>query len=146
VTRPPARRDAGETLVELLMTVVILGLATAGISGALLVSSKASSLQQQSALAQNALRSWAEQVGAAPTYTPCAVAASFGAPVPALPTGLTASVSTVQYWTGTVFTTTCGTDTGIQRVTLRITATNGLSAPLTDTVAVVVRRPCVTAC
>lgn len=145
MTGPTPRRDAGETLVELLMTVVILGIATAGISGALLVSTKASALQQQQALAQNALRSWAEQLGAA-GYTPCAAASSFGAPSPALPTGLTAVVSAVQYWNGTVFTGTCGTDTGIQRVTLRITAANGLSAPLTATVAVVVRRPCVSAC
>lgn len=145
MTGPTPRRDAGETLVELLMTVVILGIATAGISGALLVSTKASALHQQQALAQNALRSWAEQVGAG-AYTPCAAAGSFGAPSPALPTGLTAAVSAVQYWNGTAFTGTCGADTGIQRVTLRITATNGLSAPLTDTVAVVVRRPCVSSC
>ena len=33
---------------------------------------------------------------------------------------------TVAYWNGTsAFTTTCGTDQGLQRVTLTITATDG---------------------
>lgn len=142
--RAPAR-DAGETLTELLVTVVILGIAVAGLTGALLTSGKASTLHRQQALTQNALRAWAEQVGAA-AYADCATTSGFGAPSPALPTGLTAAVTGVQYWNGTSFATSCGTDTGVQKVTLRITAANGLSAPLVRSLTVVLRKPCVSTC
>jgi Tfp pilus assembly protein PilV len=138
-------RDAGESLIELLVTVVILGITTAGISGALLATGQASTLHRQQALAQNALRSWAEQLGAG-TYTDCAAADSFAGPSPALPAGLTADVSAVQYWDGKSFADSCDTDTGIQKLTLRITAANGLLAALVRSSAVVLRKPCESAC
>lgn len=140
-----ARTEAGETLTEVLVTIVILGIAVAGISAALLVTNRTSALHRQQALAQGALRAWAEQV-AAGSYTACATASTFPPPSPALPAGLTPAVTGVQYWNGTAFAASCGTDTGIQRVTLRITATTGRTTPLTDSVAVVVRKPCVSSC
>ena len=140
-----SRPDAGETLTETLLTVVILGIATAGIAFALGTVVRASTMDRQQALAQNALRSWAEQIGAG-TYTACATAGSFAAPSPALATGLTAAVTAVQYWDGSTFAGSCDSDTGIQRVTLRVTAANGLSPALTESVAVVVRKPCVSTC
>jgi type II secretory pathway pseudopilin PulG len=139
------RRDAGETLTETLVTVVILGISTAGISLALGTAVKASTLHRQQALVQNALRSWGDQV-AAGSYTACATAGSFAAPSPALPAGMTAAVTAVQYWNGVTFVGSCGTDTGIQRVTLRITAPTGTSSGLADSVAVVVRKPCTSTC
>jgi type II secretory pathway pseudopilin PulG len=145
VNRRAPARDVGETLIELLVTVVILGIATAGLTGALLTTGKASTLHRQQALTQNALRSWAEQVGAAP-YADCATAAGIGAPSPALPVGLTAAVTSVRYWNGTSFVASCGPDTGVQKVTLRITAVNGLSAALVRSIAVVLRKPCVSTC
>lgn len=139
------RPDAGETLTETLLTVVILGIATAGIAFALGTVVKTSTMDRRQALAQNALRSWAEQTGAG-TYTACAAAGSFAAPSPALATGLTATVTAVQYWNGVTFLSSCDSDTGIQRVTLRVTATNGLSPAVAESVAVVVRKPCVSTC
>lgn len=143
--RGNARPDAGETLTELLVTVTVLGIATAGITFALGTTVKATGMHRQQALAQNALRAWAEQISAG-TYTACATTAGFAAPSPPLGTGLTAAVTAVQYWNGAAFVTACGTDSGIQRVTLRITAANGLSPALTDSVAVVVRKPCASTC
>lgn len=145
MSRPAGRPDAGETLVELLVTIVILGIVTAGIAAALLAAGTASSMQRNQVLAQNALRSWAEQLGAA-AYTACATAGSFAAPSPAPPAGFTATVTGVQYWNGTTFGSTCAPDTGIQRVTLRITAPNGLSPAVGQNLTVVLRKPCVSAC
>lgn len=145
MTGDAAARDAGESLVELLVTVVILGIATVGITGALLATGKASSMHRQQALAQNALRSWAEQTSTGP-YTECATAGSFGAPRSALPVGFTATVTRVGYWTGGSFADYCSSDTGVQKVTLTITAPNGLSPEVSQSVAVVVRKPCVSSC
>lgn len=145
MTGPRRPRDAGETLIEILVTIVILGIATAGLSGALLATVNASDLQRQQVLARHALRSWAEQIGTGP-YTACAAASSFAAPSPALPSGLGYAVTRVSYWNGTAFAASCTADTGVQKVTLRITAANGLSAPLIREVDVVVRQPCVTSC
>jgi type II secretory pathway pseudopilin PulG len=141
----PAGRDVGETLIELLVTVTILGISTAGLSAGLLSVGKASTMHRQQVLAQNALRSWAEQISAG-TYTDCAAASAFSAPGAALPSGLTAAVIAVRYWDGASFRSSCGADTGVQQVTLRITAQNGLSPPLNQDVAVVVRKPCVSSC
>jgi type II secretory pathway pseudopilin PulG len=145
VTGRPAARDGGETLVELLVTVVILGIATSGISAALVATVNASNLHRQEVLARHSLRAWAEQIGVG-TYTACAAPSNFAAPSPALPSGLTAAVPSVSYWDGTSFASSCDTDTGVQKVTLRITARNGLSAPRSRDVEVVVRKPCVSAC
>jgi type II secretory pathway pseudopilin PulG len=142
--RAPAR-DAGESLIELLVTVVILGIATAGIVGALLAVGTASQTHRRLVLAQNALRSWAEQIGTGP-YTDCANTGNFAAPSQTLPTGFSAAVTGVQYWDGAAFAGTCGTDTGIQRVTLRITALDGLSPAVNQSGAIVVRKPCASSC
>jgi type II secretory pathway pseudopilin PulG len=143
VTRRAPARDAGETLVELLVTVVILGVATAGLSGALLAVGKVSQMHRQQVLAQAAVRAWAEQVSVVTTYTSCAPATAFPVPSPALPTGFTATVTSVRYWDGALFATTCTADTGIQRVALRVTAPNGLSPAIIASVTVTVRKPCV---
>ena len=138
----PALREAGESLVELLVTVVILGIATAGIAGALFATGRATTAHRQMAFAQNALRSWAEQLGTG-IYNDCAVADSFADPDPALPADYTAAVATVQYWSGASFVSTCGTDTGVQKVTLTVTAApNGLVRAVVRSMVVVLRKPC----
>jgi Tfp pilus assembly protein PilV len=136
-----AARDAGETLVELLVTVVILGIATTGLAGALLTVGKVSQQHRQQVLAQAAVRAWAEQVGVG-AYTDCAPATAFAAPEPALPTGFTATVTGVRYWDGAAFAATCAADTGIQRVSLRVTAPDGLPGAVTESLEVTVRKPC----
>jgi type II secretory pathway pseudopilin PulG len=143
VTTTAVLRDAGESLVELLVTVVILGIATAGIAGALFATGRASNAHRQMALAQNALRVWAEQLGAG-IYNDCAAPDSFADPDPdpALPTDFTAAVATVQYWSGTAFVSTCGTDTGVQKVTLTVTAPNGLARAVVRSMVVILRKQC----
>lgn len=147
MSAPAADRAAGESLVELLVAMVVLGITVTGILGALLVTTQASGQHRRQVQAQNALRGWAEQVSAA-AYTDCAVAGSIAAPSPALPAGFTATVTAVRYWNGTAFVASCttGADAGIQRVSLRVTATASPYPAVSQNVDVVLRKPCVSSC
>lgn len=141
---PP--RDRGESLVELLVSISILGVAVVAILGAIAMTATASGLHRDTASVQNHLHNWAEAVSNAPGWTACASAAVVQAavPAPALPTGWSAAVSDVDYWNGTAFVETCGTDQGIQLVTLSITS--GGSPVAQGTLDVVRRRPCGSGC
>lgn len=144
-------RDAGETLIELLIAMVVIGLGVTAILGALVVAVDSSSMNRSQARAQATLRSWAESLAATTDdttssyhYVNCATTSSFPAPS-SLPTGYTATVQSVQYWSGTAWSSTCGTDQGIQRVHVTVTAPASLWPGITQEMNVVVRRPCVSA-
>jgi len=137
--------DTGETLIELLVAIVILGIAVVAILGGIVVVVESSSMHRRQAQAQNGLRAWAEQISAA-TYNDCATAGSFNLPSPSLPSGFSPDVTAVRYWTGTSFSNSCVADNGIQKVTLRVAVANGLYPGFTQSLDVVVRKPCVSSC
>jgi hypothetical protein len=138
-------RDAGETLIELLVAIAILGTSVIAILGGILVVEESSSMHRKQAQAQNGLRSWAEQVSTAP-YVNCALASGFSPPSPSLPSGFTPTVAAVRYWNGTSFANSCGSDTGIQKVTLQIVVASGLYPGFTQRLDLVLRKPCVSSC
>lgn len=141
---PAAGGDAGETLVELLITLVILGVGVVALLGGLFVTVQTSALHRNQVVAQNVLRGWAEQIGAE-EYTHCATPDSFSPPT--LPSGFSGTVVAVQYWDGTSFTDSCDPgDTGIQKVSLRITVSKNPFPGITQSVDVVVRKPCESSC
>lgn len=147
--RTSPRDDAGETLIELLVAVVVIGIATTAVLGGLVVAVDSSALARNESRVQAALRSWAEQLSAvgdtgAYRYVPCAAPSAFPAP-DVVPSGFTATVTAVEYWTGSAWTATCGTDAGVQRVTLRVTAPGRVYSTVTQSLGVVVRRPCASA-
>jgi Tfp pilus assembly protein PilV len=147
--REQPRDDGGETLIELLVAVVVIGIAVTGILGALVIAVDSSALARNQARVQASLGSWAEQLTAVGDtggypYVPCAGASAFPAPA-VMPSGFTATVTTVEYWTGSAWAGTCGTDAGVQRVTLRVTAPGQVWSTVTESLRVVVRRPCATA-
>lgn len=128
------RSEAGFTLVELLLTIAILGIAVVAVVGAMMTSIQVSDLGRRQADGQTQLRAYAEAVAGA-GYTTCATSypTSYSPP-----SGYTAAM-TVAYWDGSsAFTATCGTDKGLQRVTLTITATDGRGS---ETVAIAKRAP-----
>jgi len=137
--------DTGETLIELLVAIVILGIAVVAILGGIVVIVESSTLHRKQAQAQNGLRAWAEQTSAA-TYNDCATAGSFSLPSPSLPSGFTPQVTAVEYWNGTSFSSSCAGDQGIQKVTLRVVVANSLYPGFTQSLDVVVRKPCVSSC
>ncbi len=132
--------DAGESLVELLESIAIFGVAVLAILGALTMSASSSSLHEGQAEAQNKLRNWAEQISGA-AYNECATAAQILSVSPA-PSG--GSVGGVQYWnTATkTFGGSCSSS-GLQRITLDFSAPSSLGN-FTQSLDVVVRKPCPT--
>lgn len=133
-------REAGATLIEVLVAVVIMGLAFVVIVGGIGTAILGSDLQQQRASIDAALRSAAEQmsyVACPPTGEPdyqgqlAAVTAD----------GVELSVTQVSYWNGTAFvaSATC-LPTSLHLIGLRASSTSGrASSP--ETLDVVKRRP-----
>lgn len=127
--------DGGETLIELLISVAILGIAAVAIVnglGALVVGTDVHRLQSTGG---TLLLSAADAVkSTTTTYTPCATTASYAGAITSavtLPSGWTApTVQSVAYWNGTAFGPTCfesaavPTVAAIQLVTIRATVPN----------------------
>jgi type II secretory pathway pseudopilin PulG len=147
--RRQRRSDAGESLVELLITVVILGTSVVGVLGAVATAVGASSFDKRQVQAQALLRTWGEQIAAVDDagYGDCLSASEVAAATPAsVPAEFTARVSRVTYWDGSAFAAGCTADPGLRLVRLELTAVDSLLHPgSTQTLDVVVRRPC-TAC
>src|SRR5689334_12360936 len=94
------RSDAGVTLIELLVTVAILGIAfgtiLTGVSGMYDTNDR----DRKLAYAETWVRRYAEDVDAA-TYVPCATASSYQSGLSAAPTGYTVTLA-VKYWNGSI--------------------------------------------
>lgn len=141
--------ELGETLVELLVTVAIMGTAFVGILAGIGTTFMATGSHRQDATAEAVVRSYAERMKD-PTgmvYVSCATSATYGVPngfsVPA--GGWTATVSTLLYWQGdtapaTFTAAACSTDKGLQQLTLTVTSPPG-DHQATATVVIVKRKP-----
>lgn len=155
------RGDRGETLLEILISIMIIGVAVTAILGGVGVAARASTQDERQIQAQALLRSWAEHIEAETTdanYVACATPSTYSStstwgyssPTPpagldALPAGFTAAVADVQFWNGAnpgAFAASCPPDRGLQRLRLSMTVPDGLYPGFTSTYDVVVRRPC----
>ena len=151
LSRPSPDRGAKEqgfTLVEMLITVAILGVVAVAMFGAIFTSVKASDLANRRTIAETELRRYAEYVRAA-NYSPCAAVSSYpnttsGTPYTKGNASVTsATVQSVRYWTtsgdsGFVpnnFASTCPTsDQGLQQLTLQVTVGSSPSIQLSTTI------------
>jgi prepilin-type N-terminal cleavage/methylation domain-containing protein len=123
------RDERGFTLIELIIAITLMGLAVGAVFGGLGLFFKIQDTQQSNARIDTEIRNYAERILAQP-YTDCATAASYGAA--AAPADLSSTVS-VEYWDGNLpatFGSACGTDAGLQQITIVLTDANGASGTL----------------
>jgi type II secretory pathway pseudopilin PulG len=138
--------DRGDTLLELLVAVVIMGIAAVAIFGALLASVKVSDYHRKQTSAGAAVHNLAEKLTQyiAAGYTACATTAAYSPATVgyATPAGFTAATTSVLYWIGGVWTPsgcTAATDTGVQQVAIQVSSSDGRA---TEFLRIVVRKPC----
>ncbi|TNC29576.1 PulJ/GspJ family protein [Amycolatopsis alkalitolerans] len=138
-----AAGDRGETLLELLVSVAILGLAGVALVGGLTTAVISSDAHRKAATAGATIRDYAETIetsvrvgGYQASCTP-----GYGAGF-APPAGFTTPrITSVSFWNGSGFPGTCSTsgDLGVQRLTLMVSSVDGRA---TERMALVVRNPC----
>jgi prepilin-type N-terminal cleavage/methylation domain-containing protein len=139
-----AGSDRGETLIELVVAVAILGIAAVAIVGAMMMSIRSSVVHRNDASGDAYVRSFAEAIQTyvdANNIQPCTTAASTykAVPVTDLPAGYSKAVA-VQSWNGSSWGA-CTAD-GIQRLDLTVTTTGDLEHRADETLTVVLRQPC----
>lgn len=120
------RDDAGLTLIEVLMAVVIMSIAFSVILGGMFTAIVVSDQHRKSATADSVIRSMAEWVKSAP-YVACPSSSNYASGFSA-PAGFSITVSGVQYWdqTTSAFVPVCpGVDAGAQRVSLVASSSDG---------------------
>ncbi len=141
------RSQAGDTLIELLIALVIISIAVTGLMGALLTSITTSGEHRSLSVEDTMLRSYAEayenqiQFQPSPVFQECATVSQYTGSLhpPPTPAGFTVSLATIQYLnkSGSSFDSTCSlNDTGAQLITL-----NAAGEGATQTLAFVVRNP-----
>jgi prepilin-type N-terminal cleavage/methylation domain-containing protein len=124
--------EAGFSLAEILITIVIVAVTFTAILGGLMTSITVSALHRKEATADTLARDAGESVKDSvlnPYKTTCAGPSMYSLPAP--PSGYTVSVTTVMYWDGgssypIAFGTTCpgGVDKGLQQITILARSTD----------------------
>jgi Tfp pilus assembly protein PilV len=132
--------DRGAALLEVLMAVVILAIAGAAVLGGLVTSISVSDVHRKQATAGTVASDYAEKI-AGGTYVECGGPSAYAlapASVP-VPSGYTATVSSVEYWNSS--TKTWGgscSSSGLERVTVVASSADGRGS---ERSVVVVRQP-----
>jgi type II secretory pathway pseudopilin PulG len=141
---PRIAEERGETLIELLLTIVIMGITVVAVVGGLLAAIRMSDIHRRQATAGAAARDYVENVDrfvAGTGYVGCAGSSAY-APATvgfSAPAGFTAAVVSVRFWTGTAWTSSCSSDQGLQQLTVQVQSADGRA---TEQAVVVLRKPC----
>jgi prepilin-type N-terminal cleavage/methylation domain-containing protein len=140
--------DRGESLVEVLVTVVILGIAAVAILAGVQLSVKSSDLGRKEANGGTYVRSLAESVQNAVAnggYATCGGTGYLTSTVKAdagLPAAYTAS-SAISAWNGNSWVAcSSSNDAGIQRLDLSVTSPGTGAHQAVEKLSVIVRKPC----
>ncbi len=141
------RSERGDTLIEVLLAIIVLGLSATALLVAFALSISSSGEHRTLTTMDTALRSAAEQTtsllqaqGKSVWATCPSAATQLTSSLTNLPSGYTATVSSVQYWSGGVWSSTC-TANAPQFITLKLTTQSGLSQNINFIVSDPYARP-----
>jgi prepilin-type N-terminal cleavage/methylation domain-containing protein len=144
--RLPGGDSAGETLIELLVAMSILGVAVVALVSGIGTSVLVSDVHRKEATAGAVVRTYSEAIEAAvdaPTSgynTTCAGVSAYSAPAGfSAPSGYTAKVTAIAYWNGSAFGSTCSADVGVQKLSLLVSSTDNRARESLD---LIIRQPC----
>ncbi|MEU4394636.1 type II secretion system protein [Kribbella sp. NPDC023855] len=137
-------RERGESLLELVVAIALMGVAIVAVMAGLTTTVMLSDVQRKQATASSVVRNYAEalqQFVASGHYVACAGAGSYVVPGFAPPAGFTARVvaGSLRYWTGALWLPLCLPDRGLQKLRVSVESTDGRASEYLD---VVLRRPC----
>jgi prepilin-type N-terminal cleavage/methylation domain-containing protein len=151
--RPPGvHAEDGFSLVEVLVTIVIVSVTFSALLGGLVTTITVSSLHRKQATADSVARSAAEWIkdGVQTPYQDCAGVGTYSLSALPHPAGYSAAIQSVEYWDGAA--TIAGTpyaldshlgpscpgsgDKGMQRITIHVASADG---QVSETVQVVKR-------
>jgi len=141
--RRGSAQDGGESLVELLVAVIIMGTAVVAVVGGLGTAIMMTDVHRKQAAVAAHVKIFAANlesaIAATPTqYVDCATPDSYPDYTPGSP--YDAEVTQVLYWNGSSFGASCaGGDAGVQLVRLRVWSTDGRAD---QTVDLIIRKPC----
>jgi type II secretory pathway pseudopilin PulG len=140
-----ARDDRGDTLVELLITLVIMGISVVALVAGIGTAVRMSDVHRKEAVAGDDVRAFAEgietSVATSPSgYRACADTSTY---LPAYPLPNSAiyqpEITAVAYWDGGAFVDRCVADSGVQRLSLEVHTADGRAS---ETLVIIIRRPC----
>jgi prepilin-type N-terminal cleavage/methylation domain-containing protein len=137
--------ERGETLVEMLLAVAIMGIAAVALMAGLTTSVMMSDIHRKQATAGTAVRDYAEAlqnyVADGHYVDSCASPAPYALGSFAVPAGFQHSVvpGSIRYWDGAAWQSTCTTDKGLQKLTVRVASADDRASEQLD---VVLRKPC----
>jgi type II secretory pathway pseudopilin PulG len=139
-TRRRVEGEQGETLLELIVAIAILGVAVVAIASGIALSVKVSDIHRKQSTASAFLHNFAETLQR--SYQDCAAQTPNYAALLATPAGFNAPAANVAYWSGSGFgAVTCpGTpskDPGLQQVTLTLTSAD---QRVSESLTVVLRK------
>jgi type II secretory pathway pseudopilin PulG len=145
--RPAPASDGGETLIELVVSVSIMGVALVAVMAGLGTSVVVSDIHRKQATAGSVLRNYAEAINAVVTgggYVDCPLSSSVYASPPGFtpPSGYSATVvpGSMRYWNGSDWQPTCpAADTGLQQLTAQVASADDRA---TETLVLTLRKPC----
>ncbi|TDW87055.1 MULTISPECIES: prepilin-type N-terminal cleavage/methylation domain-containing protein [Kribbella] len=139
------RGEQGESLLEVLIAVAIMGIAVVAIMAGLVTSVLVSDVHRKQSTAGTAVRDYAEAIQSAVAtgnYQACGTSSwyqshsGFTTPAGFTPTVVTGSM---RYWSGSAWQSSCTTDLGLQQLTVQVASDDGRA---TERVDVVLRKPC----
>jgi type II secretory pathway pseudopilin PulG len=140
------RSESGDTLIEVLFALVIIALSVSALLGALITAVATSGEHRSLSVEDTLLRSYVEtaeyqiqvQSTPAPLFAQCAPTYPITFSMPPGSSGYSVSITGVQYWNGSGFDSSCGSNDkkGVQLVTVSSTGPGA-----TQTLSFVVRDP-----